>query len=556
MKFKLFSMIIAAGLMTPGMAQQAATPQNWFHLDKEADGYPGVSTDKLYNGLLKGKKGKEVIVAVLDSGVDHLHEDLKDVMWVNEDEIPGNGIDDDNNGYIDDVNGWNFIGGKDGENVHHDNLEMTRLYAIYKKKFEGKDKASLSKKEKAEYKLYEEWGEVILKKREEAGPNAEMFGATLYAVEALQKAIDKDPISEKDVKEFSTTDPLLSAAKEYMLNMFGYGESFESVLSIVSQLFEQSNSQANYHYNPDYDSRSIVGDNYDDPYEKGYGNNDVKGPDAHHGTHVAGLIGAQRNNGIGMDGIAQNVRIMSVRTVPDGDERDKDVANAIIYAVDNGASVINMSFGKGASPYKEAVDKAVKYAMKNDVLLIHAAGNDNKENQYDNNFPNDKFAKKGLFGPKYAKNWIEVGASTAYPNENLPASFSNYSRDIVDVFAPGLEMYSTVPENKYEMLQGTSMAAPVVAGVAAILRSYFPALTAQQVKDIIMESSSPFKEKVTKPGSDKLVPFSQLSVTGGVVNANQAVEMAMKTKGKKKNKTRKSTTPAAGGDKSKTKNRV
>ena len=257
-----------------------------------------------------------------------------------------------------------------------------------------------------------------------------------------------------------------------------------------------------------------------------------------HGTHVAGIVAAVRGNDIGVDGVANNVRIMSIRTVPNGDERDKDVANAIRYAVDNGAQIINMSFGKGQSPYKDAVDDAVRYALKNDVLLIHAAGNDGKEllsGDKANNFPNDEFVKRGFLGPKYAENWVTVGAVTPAKDAALPAGFSNWSKNYVDVFAPGQQIYSTVPDDEYSNLQGTSMAAPMVAGVAALLRSYFPDLTATQVKDILLESAVPMSMRVVRPGSDDTeVPFASLSLTGGVVNALQAVKQAEQTKGKKK----------------------
>jgi subtilisin family serine protease len=262
---------------------------------------------------------------------------------------------------------------------------------------------------------------------------------------------------------------------------------------------------------------------------------------------VAGIIAAVRGNNIGMDGVAENVRIMSVRTVPDGDERDKDVANAIRYAADNGAKVINMSFGKGYSPQKEVVDKAVKYALKKDVLLVHAAGNDGKENNFNNNFPNDKFQKAGLFQPRYAKNWIEVGALNFEGGEELPANFSNYSKKIVDVFAPGMAIYSTLPGGKYGNQQGTSMAAPMVAGVAAMLRSYFPDLSATQVVDIIMASVDKKEQEVTVPGGDTTIRFSELSVTGGIVNMNKAFELAAKTEGKLKNAAKRVLDPSNGG---------
>ncbi|MCB0635334.1 MAG: S8 family serine peptidase, partial [Lewinella sp.] len=297
---------------------------------------------------------------------------------------------------------------------------------------------------------------------------------------------------------------------------------------------EQIDASYNYNWNPDFDARFIVGDDPSNLSDRNYGNNDYEGPDAMHGTHVAGIIGAIRNNGLGMDGVADNVRIMSVRTVPDGDERDKDVANAIYYAVDNGAQVINMSFGKGASPYKDAVDDAIRYAVQHDVVIVHAAGNDAKENMFDNNFPNDRYERKGLFRPRYADTWIEVGAMSANNNAKLTASFSNWSADLVDVFAPGTVIYSTIPDDNYRNLQGTSMAAPMVAGLAALLRSYFPDLTAVQVKQIIMDSAIAPTFRVNVPGEDEEALLNRLCVTGGVANTYAAVQLAMQTQGRKR----------------------
>lgn len=535
MKFRFVFLLTGLFTLSNLSAQELATP-DWFHKDLEKDGIPGLSTDRAYKELLKDRKGQTVIVAVIDSGVDYLHEDLKNIMWVNEDEIPDNGIDDDNNGYIDDIHGWNFLGNKDGTNIRYENLEMTRLYVKYKKKYENKKPEELSKKEKKEFENYIKWGEIIESKKEELSPNVSLYGGTLAAFMAFEKAIGKErsEITKEAVEAFKPEEDIMQRVKDVVKQILDDGENFESYMEGLEEAFEYYYSNLNFHYNPEFDAREVVGDNIKDPYEKGYGNNDVKGPDAEHGTHVAGVIAAQRGNDLGIDGVASNVRIMSLRTVPNGDERDKDVANAILYAVENGASVINMSFGKGASPYKDVVDKAVKYALKKDVVLIHGAGNDNKLVDLDNNFPNDRFRKKGLFGPRYADNWIEVGANTWLKDENITAEFSNFSSKNVDVFAPGVEIYSTVPESKYKNLQGTSMAAPMVAGVAAMLRSYFPKLTAKQVKNIIMETVVRHKGAVKKPGTDELVSFRQLSVTGGIVNAYKAVELAIQTKGKKK----------------------
>ena len=535
LKFKLIGLCLILCLFS--LNAQDSAPQNWFNLDP-SEGVPGVSTEKTYLELLKNRKGQEVVVAVLDSGVDYEHEDLDDVMWVNEDEVPGNGIDDDNNGYIDDVHGWNFLGNAEGENVAHDNLEVTRLYRKYKAMFEGKDPDELSKKEKALYAKYKEYEEVIEKKRSELEQNVGVYAGLAEALSKLDAEIDKEEVTVEDLEAVESDDPMVGYAVQIAKSVLAEGQSFERLVDEMQGASSYFSSQYDYHYNVDFDPRPLVNDNLQDPYDRDYGNNDVRGPDAEHGTHVAGLIAAERNNDMGIDGVAQNVKIMSVRTVPDGDERDKDVAAAIVYAVDNGASVINMSFGKGASPRKELVDEAVRYAKKHDVLLVHAAGNDGKEVTNDNNFPTDKYAKRGflnLFGPKYAENWIEVGALNWKNGEQLAAPFSNYSPFYVDLFAPGVEMYSTVPFDKYKNNSGTSMAAPVVAGVAAMIRSYFPDLTAEQVKDVLMQSAKKQKVKVIQPGStEDMVTFGSLSVTGGVVNAYEAVQLAAQTKGKKR----------------------
>jgi subtilisin family serine protease len=525
------------------LTAQDKAPENWFNLDP-SEGVPGVSTEKAYQELLKGKKGQEVVVAVIDSGVDYEHEDLDDVMWVNVDEIPGNGKDDDNNGYVDDIHGWNFLGNKSGENIEHDNLEVTRLYKKYGEMFEGKNPEDLSKKEKALFAKYEEYKKVVEDKQKSLEENAGTYAAIAEALDKLEKEVGKKEISAEDLDGLDTSDPMVGYAVQIAKSLMAQGQTFEEIKSDLNSYAEYLQGQYEYHYNPDFNPRPLINDNYEDPYDRDYGNGDVRGPDALHGTHVAGIIAAERDNDLGMKGVANNVKIMSIRTVPDGDERDKDVAAAIVYAVDNGASVINMSFGKGASPRKDVVDEAVRYALKNDVLLVHAAGNDGKEVTNENNFPTDRFEKRGflnLFGSKYADNWIEVGALNWKTGEVLAAPFSNYSPEYVDLFAPGMSIYSTTPDNGYEDLQGTSMAAPVVAGVAAMLRSYYPDLTAEQVKSILMQSAVKDRTKVKKPGSkEDMVSFSTLSVTGGIVNAYEAVKLAEQTKGKKKGVSRNS----------------
>ncbi len=524
----------------------AQAPSNWFHLNND-QGYNGVATDNAYK-ITKGKNSSTIIVAVLDSGVDVEHEDLKDNVWVNPGEIPDNGIDDDNNGYIDDINGWNFIGGEKG-NVNHDTYEATRLYKRYKYKYEKANPSELSKAQKKEYALYEKVRDEVESKKENAETRMTSIQETetmvLNAVTALEKALDGKDLNTENLKSIDVEGkPALMNGVNMVLEAISQGEEFgtienlrTAVLDQFTGMKERFRDQIEYAYNIDFDPRPLIGDNYDDPYQKNYGNNDVEGPDAFHGTHVAGIIGAVRNNSLGMDGIATDVRIMSVRTVPNGDERDKDVANAIIYAVDNGASIINMSFGKGYSWDKSAVDAAVRYAAKNDVLLVHAAGNSAQNNDNTDNFPNDTYKKKKFFGPKAAKNWVEVGALSFKQGEDLSAPFSNYGKQNVDIFAPGMAIYSTTPDNNYRNAQGTSMASPVVAGVAAMIRSYYPSLSAQQVKQVLMDSSVKLTDQVIIPGGDgELTSFANLSVAGGTVNAYKALKLAATVKGKKRKK--------------------
>lgn len=539
---KIFCQICALMLVSVLMfAQDSKPPQNWFLLDA-ADGYQGVSATKTYDQLLKGKIGQTVVVAVIDSGVDYEHEDLRDVMWVNTDEIPDNGIDDDRNGYVDDVHGWNFLGNAKGENVNHEQLEVTRLLRFYEMKYGNKSEDQIKgKKAKKEYALYQKIKDEVTENREQNMTRAATYESVLGSIDKMVAAVGKGAteITKKDLEDTKFDDEMVANMSKRLSGQMDDETTLADIRGEVDGAYQYFYNQAMYYYNPDINPRETIGDNYADSYEKGYGNNDYEGPDALHGTHVAGIIAATRGNDVGMDGVADNVRIMTIRAVPDGDEHDKDVANAIIYAVDNGASIINMSFGKGYGWDKEAVDKAVKYAEKNDVLLVHAAGNSAQDNDTTDNFPNDGFDQKNffgkLFGSKFADNWIEVGALNYKRESDSPATFSNYGKENVDLFAPGVQIYAPVPDDEYRWLQGTSMASPVVAGTAAILRSYYPTLTAEQVKDILMDTVEPLNVKVKQPGTDKMVPFSDLSVSGGVVNVYKAVQQAENTKGKKKN---------------------
>ncbi len=514
--------IIALSLLSALPFLSSAQKPNWQNLDLKTDTVFGISTEKAYKELLKGKKSTPVLVAVLDGGVDLNHEDLKRVIWTNKKELAGNGIDDDKNGYKDDVNGWNFLGGPTGS-VENETVELTRLVRRDNIRFAGVTAATVAAKDKADYEAFVQNRTKLEQDLVTARSSYAGVLGFKNALDPVVKKIGKENPTLKDVEGFQpqgeretrVKDALLDVLKEMDFKTFYESQILEGV--------KYYSGQINYNYNIDYDPRSIVGDDPTNVKERFYGNNDIKGPDALHGSHVSGIIAADRTNNLGIKGVADNVLIIGVRNTPNGDERDKDVANAIRYATDNGAKVINMSFGKSYSPEKAIVDEAIKYAVSKDVLLVHAAGNDNKDIDVVPSFPTGKY----LSG-EVASSYITVGASGLADDETLKADFSNFGKTNVDVFAPGVRINSTTPGNSYKLEDGTSMAAPVVSGLAALIRSYYPKLTAVQVKEIILKSVVKINHHVTylKDGQPVSVPFSDICVTGGIVNAYNALKLA------------------------------
>jgi len=537
--------ILLAGLLLIGSTifGQTSDFKGWHLLDSKKDSLHGISINKTYD-YLKGRKSTPVIVAVIDSGVDTTHEDLKNILWRNPKEIPGNGIDDDKNGYTDDIYGWNFLGGKDGRNIKTESTEATRVYHRYKSKFNNKqiDKAALNADEKEQYELWQQSAELLNGKPEDQMELMflEMaFKAVKKHEKVLREEMKRDTFTVSDVEKFSTENlPAQKAKMGYLtfmkLTQIESEETNQSIFNELDEYIEQKkNAQIAKDVAPENYREAIVKDNYDNINDRFYGNADVMGPSSLHGTHVSGIIAAERGNGKGGDGVADNVKIMMIRAVPDGDEYDKDVALAIKYAVDNGAKVINMSFGKGISPEKKWVDSAVRYAEMKDVLLVHAAGNDAENTDSTGNYPNPEL--KVLH--KKASNFITVGASSdPKVSGDYIADFSNYGKTTVDVFAPGVKIYSSVPGgNTYSFLKGTSMASPVVAGIAAVIRSYFPDLSAKQVKFAIEKSAvSDSAIIVNLPGSKEQVALTDISVAGGLVNAFNAVKIAATLQSEKK----------------------
>lgn len=514
---------------TDRKAPKLKAKANWFNLDLAQDGVPGVSTERAYEELLKDKTGQEVVVAVIDGGVDTAHEDLRSRLWVNPDEVAGDGIDNDENGYVDDVHGWNFLGNADGKDVHYDNLEVVRLVReLYPRYRSVLPSTPLEEGERRAFQSYLKMNTDYMTRLERAQLSQRFVNEIAARLDSIERQLGKDSLTLTDLSRYKTKDRIerriISLVKRGIKEEGDYN-SFRKDLQDARATY---NTQVAYHLNMDYDSRDIVGDNYEDGSERYYGNHDVKGPDASHGTHVAGIIAADRVNGIGIKGVADQARILAVRTVPDGDERDKDVANAIFYAVDQGAKVINMSFGKAYTKDKQIVDSAVRYAMEKDVLLVHASGNESQNNDEMPNYPNRHYADSLSENGEMADAWIEVGATGWKIDKNLVADFSNYGKKSVDVFAPGVDIYSTYPDGKYKEEQGTSMAAPVVSGVAALIRSYYPSLTAAQVKEVILNSVTKVDQKVRirENKSRKMVSLEDISISGGIVNAFEALKAA------------------------------
>jgi cell wall-associated protease len=511
--------------------------RGWQLLDYRTDSVFGAGVNRAYEELLKGKKAMPVIVAVIDGGVDTAHEDLVGHIWTNAKEIPGNGIDDDHNGYVDDIHGWNFLGGKSGKNITVESYESYREYYRIKEDADRNDYHGPLPDTAYDGKVKNYFLKDSLQQEQAVYWLTQLIPEMQSADSMLKANLHKDSIYARDVIDYQPSDSAFAKLKRNTLMYFRrYGitpdMSLGRFISEAEKYQRISKEKLKYFSgDPNALRREIVGDDYNNLNDRNYGNNNVAAGNPSHGTHVSGIIAASRNNGKGMDGIDDDVYIMALRVVPDGDERDKDVALAIRYAVDNGAKIINMSFAKYFSPGKKWVDDAVKYAENHDVLLVHAAGNESLDLDSISNYPNPDYQSSGRNSCCY----ITVGANAGGPDSLILARFSNYGKKEVDLFAPGVRLYSTVQGSQYATYSGTSMAAPVVTGIAAMLLEYFPRLSARQLKYILMHSAMKLPEnKVKWPATGKLVDFNELSESGGIVNAYNALVMAASLKGERK----------------------
>lgn len=521
---KIF-IVVGVFIVTSVFAQKKA-PKNWQNLDPKTDRVYGMGVEEAYK-LLQGRTPKTIIVAVIDIGVEVDHEDLKDIIWTNPGEIPNNGIDDEKNGYIDDIHGWSFLGGRNGD-INYESLEFARIYHQMTKKYAALDTNKLSCHGKVEFVQYKKMKAKFLTEQEEN--TEQLIGLKMFSKFFQNvKRTNNGVLTKKALKDYTPMDGIEVELKKRMKLLFALGLNPQELDKEISDSRRSIENTIKFNtINSDSLRQIIVGDDPNNLTERYYGCNRVEGPDAMHGTHVAGIIAAVRNNNIGMNGVANNVKIMAIRAVPNGDERDKDVANAIYYAVNNGATIINMSFGKYYSPGKKVIDDAVAYAASKDVLLVHGAGNESKNSDNEFSYPN-----RELLSGIIADNWLQIGAHSYKKGKNMLAPFSNYGIKRVDLFAPGVDIYSTSIDNTYIYLSGTSMASPAAAGAAAIIRGYFPELTASQVRAVLMRSVVPYKKPLKIPGGSKKdkKKLQELCISGGFINVNNAVlELLSKTK--------------------------
>jgi cell wall-associated protease len=496
-----------------------------WHLSDPMSGFEGIGLNRVSTPQ-KPNDEQEIVVAVIDSGVEITHPALKNKIWTNEKEIPGNGIDDDGNGYIDDVHGWNFLGGTDGKNIDDDTLEVTREAARYDKKIAAGEILS-----EAEIEYFEaakkDHAELLAEATNEFEKTESVFQALQSAQLLLVEKLNLADFNKETLEKIESTDSDVLEAKKIMLQVV---KDFRSIARYYRFRYYYDRA-IKFSYNKNFEPyKEIVKNDETDFSEFNFGNNDVTGPDADHGTHVAGIIAAEASQSYLARGISQNVKIMVLRAVPNGDEHDKGVVASIRYAVANGAKIINMSFGKAYSPYKAEVDKAFLLAAKAGVLIVHAAGNSSFDLDTKNNFPNRKLVNSSvLSGPAEIDSWLEVGASGPFRGLDLLAVFSNYGSKTVDLFAPGVDILSSVTGHDYAMYSGTSMASPVVAGSAALLMNRHKEISAKQTREIILDQVRSEYPRARLPGSqtfDVPVYLKSISITGGLLDLDKSSKLA------------------------------
>lgn len=531
MKFNLLYVLVF--FLSINLSAQDSKPENfkkhinWWMKEKN-DSLASSDILKLFNRLsprLKTTKQK-VVIAVLDADVDIYHKRFKDFLWLNKYETAKDSLDNDNNGYIDDLHGWNFLGTKkDGSSLEFTLIEETRIL----RKFSKEEITQLYKEGSILFsydsvkKSYDNIKKSLIEK---ISPYKAAEAGYVFCMDTLRKTFQHKKLNLEIINTLQSKDTIvMQPCINYVKQMYEDDYPFDE----FTEYLNYNRKALKTCLNLNYDNRVLVGDDIYDICDSQYGSPifSTITPKMEHGTEVSGVIinaltSIQDNYKISLP-----IKIMPSCITGNGDPTDKDTALAIRYAVDNGAKVINLSQTKSFSINKKFVDKALKYAEKKDVLIVKSAGNEGLNLDEVLRFPNDNNKK----GEEFIDNMIVVSGSTKFTNKNIFDSDYNYGKKNVDVFAPGIDISTFSPSNNYTESSGTSYSAPIVATIAALLRSYFPNLSAKQVKQILMDSGTsynvniPFKQK---DGSEKMIPFSELSKSGKVVNAYNAFIMAEK----------------------------
>ncbi len=520
----------------------------WHWKDLEKEGVHGVSLFKAQQLLIESKlKPTPIVIAILDGGIDTNHHQIRPLLWNNPKEIPGNQIDDDKNGYIDDIHGWNFLGNATGQNVDKASDEKSRIYHRYKNEFkqEKLDSVNWDAKKKSTYTSWRQAAAEIVFTEEDADNLAFIKMAKNAVVKMgfiLIREMEDSNFTAEKLETYQPIGKITADTKiSYLRTLQALGidrmNGHQSIVDDLNEYIAGKEKAAISLETPPEDIRKlIIKDRYEDLKDQYYGNNNITGPNAKHGTHVAGLAAGIIDTIFTKSNFNNPIKLMGVRVVPDGDEYDKDIALGIRYAVNNGAKIINMSFGKSFSPEQAWVDSAIRYAASKDVLIIHSAGNESYDLNNKTVYPSpysSSFNNKAI-------NMITVGASSdPIIAESLLTDFSNYGNQIVDLFSPGNKIYSSLPNQTYGFTNGTSMSAPILSHIAAIVRAYFPKLSAIEVKAILLQSCwKPEDENsiFPIPQKDQSKKLKELSAEGGIINAALCIQNAIKFQSNKNKK--------------------
>lgn len=507
-RISIFSIVLLFHCLSSSAFTDHPATHHWYRI--YCDSLQGANIDAAiaYLEALNMKPKKTIVVGIIDSGVDTASIDLKDALWTNRKEVAGDGKDNDRNGYVDDIHGWNFLGTRDGNfNMTSAGTEEFRQFKRLYPKYKSSTREQA--KDKNEFDFYQ-----LMKKKAGISNYLRMFQMSLLKHNAMNTAdsiarihADEDTLSVQGILQMTMTDSLLEKSLEQLYTDLLRAKQDMKWTAFKKQQADRLDLMRSRieGIEKDQDKRLLMGDDLTDADDRFYGNNILTLDDSYHGTFVAGIVAGQGKGSQALHGVYPQARIMIVRAAPDGDEYDKDVATSIRYAVDNGAKVINMSIGKYTSPTPDMANRAIAYALKKDVIVIQAAGNQHLNIDTIAYFPTG-IDRNGAF----YKNFLRVGASDQYGH---CSAMSNYGNEHVHLFAPGEKITSVTPGNGYATEDGTSVAAPVVSGIAALLRSYFPKLKAWQVCAILKHSCrSRFDSKT--------------NTTFGIVDALEAVKQA------------------------------